>query len=216
MTNNRSINNFDSWLKQRLQEPLPGPNVQREMAPFADAFDRFEADRRNARQSAVLINVMESAGRLCFPLIQRPVYQGVHSGQVGLPGGKQDEGDQSVVATALREANEEIGLLAETVQVVGELTDLFVPVSNFIIQPVISVCKQPVDFQPDPREVEEIFLCDLEELVLQQEPSARTEVSTGKGKLEVPFFEVGGKVVWGATAIILGEFRSLCARYFTD
>ncbi len=99
-----------------------------------------------------------------FPLILRPAYDGVHSGQVAFPGGRYEKTDENLIRTALREAQEEIGLRLNDVKVLGILTELFIPASNFYVLPVVATIPYRPDFYPDPREVEDIFEIKLKDI----------------------------------------------------
>jgi 8-oxo-dGTP pyrophosphatase MutT (NUDIX family) len=128
-------NSLKIALTKKLTQELPGEKAHLEAAPFRSL--RLEKEGVKARESAVLV--------LCYPknkesyivLIQRPEYDGAHSGQIALPGGKVEKTDTDIVHTALREANEEVGIVINDVEVVGQLTEIYIPVSNFKVTPVI-------------------------------------------------------------------------------
>ncbi|WP_053404654.1 CoA pyrophosphatase [Persicobacter sp. CCB-QB2] len=208
------LNGFLAFLEQRLESPLPGEEAQKIMAPLPDKQLRFKQQRTGARESAVLINFLERNGRILFPLIQRPKYDGAHSGQVALPGGKKDVGDPNLDFTALREAEEEIGLPRKVVSVHGQLTNLYIPVSNFMVTPVLGSVQEEVTFVPDDWEVDDILMCDLMKLIESPAEPMKTTLKLPHGPMEVPYFDIHGKIVWGATAIILSELKALCSPYF--
>ena len=130
-----------------------------------------------------------------------------HPGQVSLPGGALDEGE-TIVAAALREAKEEIGLAPDRVEVVGELSPLHIPVSRFVLHPVVAVGDVVPPLTAQPGEVARILEVPLARL---QDPTVlRVERREFKGRFyDVPFFAVDGEKVWGATAMILAEFLEL-------
>src|SRR6056297_719193 len=102
-----------------LKKPLPGPHAQSKLAPL----ERYEkTSDRDTREAGVLILLYPRDEQLYTVLIQRPLYQGVHSGQISFPGGKQEPGDRDLVHTALRETHEEVGILREKIEVLGKLT----------------------------------------------------------------------------------------------
>jgi 8-oxo-dGTP pyrophosphatase MutT (NUDIX family) len=141
-------------------------------------------------------------------LIRRPEYPGVHGGQISLPGGRREVGEP-LPATALREAREEIGLDPETVEIIGQLSPLYTPPSNFYIFPFVAFSPNQPLFQPNANEVAEIIETPLR---LLQNPAHRKEESwyfQNYGERRVPFFDVYGHQVWGATAMILSEFLTL-------
>lgn len=158
------------------------------------------------RPGSVLILLYEADGRIRFPLIRRQEYIGAHSGQISLPGGKAEPGEDAI-ETALREAQEEIGIDPSRVQVIGRLSEFYVIVSNFLVTPVVaSVLETPV-FTPDPFEVHTIFHADLQELVRDDAIHIEEIVAGGRYRMQAPHFKVQNHIVWGATAMILNELR---------
>ncbi len=168
----------------------------------------YDASRINARSSAVLILLYPHNGELYLPLTLRATYDGMHSGQVSLPGGRSEEGDCNIAATALREANEEVGVDAQSVSVLGALTPLFVFVSNNLVTPIVGWSEQRPNFATNTREVAQLLevpiraLCDPQNHIVE---SWQLRDRTA----DVPFYRVNGQQVWGATAMILSEFLSL-------
>ncbi|WP_091507585.1 NUDIX hydrolase [Flexibacter flexilis] len=197
-------------LAQRLQQDLPAQAAHKLMesqARFRQGLSWKPNDK--TRQSAVLILLYPHQDSLFFPLTLRHVYKGAHSGQVSLPGGRREEQDRDLVATALRETHEEIGVVPENVQVIGQLTELFVPASNFMIQPFVGYVAERPTFQPDAHEVAQLFETDLQQLT---EPFRvkKTLLTVGENiELEAPYFDLHGQIVWGATAMILSELKQI-------
>ncbi len=166
-----------------------------------------EEELSSARESAVLILFYPKDNETHIVLMQRPKYNGTHSGQVALPGGKVEESDKDVVHTALREANEEVGIIMEDVVVIGQLTEIYIPVSNFKVAPVVGAVDYYPDFVIDEREVEELIELKLSDLtgvkVLME-----TKIKFSDNRiLKTPCFNFNDKIVWGATAIMLNELR---------
>ena len=194
-------------LKDRLKQPLPGADAHKLMMPRLLSGDRIRFSHTpDPRKGAVLILLYRKDGELNLPLIQRPTYDGVHSGQMALPGGKADAGDTDLHYTALREANEEIGILPGSVEIMGHLSEFFVGASNHLVLPVIGFTKEKPTFVPDPIEVEEIIEVPLKELLDQKKRKEKEIMTTHGYKLYSPYFDVRNKVVWGATAMMLSEF----------
>ncbi|MCP9754309.1 CoA pyrophosphatase [Lacihabitans sp. CCS-44] len=156
------------------------------------------------RQSAVLVAFYPSDGDVFLPLILRPAYDGTHGGQMALPGGKMEYSDENLVRTALREAQEEIGVKAMDVNILGELTDVFIPVSNFIVKPIVGYLDYKPDFFPDKKEVEKIFEVEFSDF-LKLENKGTRNITVGKRNLTVPGFDIQNQWIWGATALIINE-----------
>ena len=198
-------------LSQRLAEPLPGLEAQMRMASAMriKAASQYRPDISKARISAVLIVLYPDNGNMRTVLMKRPDYDGTHSGQVSFPGGKKEESDSNVIRTALREAEEEVALKAEDVRVIGKLTELYIPPSNFLVHPVIGVLNHIPDLVPDTHEVESILQPELNYL-FRDDIISQKEIELQNGfKLNTPYFEVGGHTVWGATAMMIAELKEV-------
>lgn len=154
----------------------------------------------DARRAGVLILLFETEMELCFPLIRRTEDGSVHSGQVALPGGTFEEADEDIVQTALRETAEEIGVKAPAVEVLGRLSDLYIPPSNFLVSPVVGRIDHHPDFEPDPHEVAHIIEAPVSELL----DKSRIKITERFG-FTVPYYDIENEVIWGATAMILSE-----------
>lgn len=163
-----------------------------------------------AKRAGVMATFYPDAkGNTRFLLILRKVYAGVHSGQIGFPGGQWEEGDRELVDTALRETREEVGIPIGGIRVIRELSELYIPPSNFLVRPFIGLYPEPAPFVPDPFEVERVvevplvdFMDDANRFV------AKLSTSTAQN-MDVPAYRLNGYTVWGATAMILGEIQEL-------
>jgi 8-oxo-dGTP pyrophosphatase MutT (NUDIX family) len=197
-------------LQQALAKDLPGREAQLKMSPLPVDWRRFSLDApATAKKSAVLLLFYPEASGVYFPLIKRPSYPGAHSGQVSFPGGKVEPSDPDLVYTALREAEEEIGIDAGKVEVVGRLTDLYIPTSNFLVSPILGFLNETPRFVPEAREVDRIIPTAMS-MIGHPQIRQRTLVPIGEGRhLETPYFALDGEVVWGATAMILSELLQL-------
>src|SRR5690554_4109188 len=152
--------------REKLKHELPGKNGQILMAPTPMDEARFVTQKQGkARKGAVLILFYPRATGCAIPFIKRPVYPGIHSGQVALPGGRWEESDQDLAQTAIRETQEEIGVESEQVQILGKLSDLFIPASNFMVSPFVGFVENEPAFIPEEREVERIIPCDFAQLM---------------------------------------------------
>jgi 8-oxo-dGTP pyrophosphatase MutT (NUDIX family) len=206
-----SFHNFIAALEHDLQQPLPGRAAQYHMAPMPrPGAEMDDSPAPNARQSSVLLLLYPYEETVYIPLILRPTYPGVHSGQVGLPGGGYEPGDGDLIKTALREAQEEVGIDPARVNVLGKLSTLYIRPSNNLVLPVVGWAAERPDFLPDPREVALLIEASLLEFL--DPANRRTEVWELRGRTaNVPLFGVRNQTIWGATAMILGEFLALPA-----
>lgn len=201
-----SIERIKELLQQAFIKELPGKDAHVKMAPQPLDLRRFTTTfSEPPKKSGVLLLFYPDQGAVYFPLIKRPQYPGVHSGQVGFPGGKMEPSDPDILFTALREAEEEIGINASKVEVLGRLTDLYIPASNFLVSPVVGFVAEKPSFVPEQREVARIIVTEVTSL-FHPEVRKQTRLAVGGGMyLDTPYFAVEEEVVWGATAMILSE-----------
>lgn len=194
-------------LTERLLLPLPGGDAHEPFRahPVGDVRPLFD-HKAPPKPGGVMILLYEDDGKIMFPLIKRPEYVGAHSGQVSLPGGKSDTGEDAI-QTALRECEEEIGVDRKLLRVIGHLSDFFVMPSNFMVTPVVAAISHKPVFKPDTYEVAKILEGDLSLLLKADAVKQKEILAAGKYKMIAPHFEIEGEVVWGATAMILNEFR---------
>ncbi|RFZ95822.1 CoA pyrophosphatase [Mucilaginibacter conchicola] len=204
-----SFSCFIEQLAEGLKKPLPGEAAHPEMEAMAAKYLGVLPDE-NTRKSAVLMLLYPCAGKICFPLILRRSYSGFHSGEVSFPGGKYELGDNDLIQTALREANEEIGLVASDVRILGTLTEVFIGPSNFMMLPVLGYIPYRPNFVPDTREVEQIFEVDLEHFAAFGAVSI-SEISIPGDQVLTPHYSLDGHKVWGATAKAINELLSVAA-----
>ncbi len=197
--------------------PLPGINGQIRMAPAPvnGNINRWNVPD-DCREAGVLIllypHLSNNTSDLHVALMRRPEYPGVHSGQVSFPGGRREYGE-SLQKTALREAAEEIGILPNMVTVIGELSPLYTPPSNFCIYPFVGFSATRPLFELDSREVAELIEVPLDLLTNSTIRKQEIWYFENYGERQVPFFEVFGHKVWGATAMILSEFLTLLTNW---
>ena len=195
-------------LKIRFQKPLPGEKAQFLMAPLSrQRITTIHSENYHPRKSAVLILLFPVKDTIHTLFIQRPVYDGVHSGQVAFPGGKFEETDIDLKQTALRETFEEVGVLPHTVEIIGKLTDLYIPPSNFLVTPFIGVINKQPDFIIDAREVQNIILVDLFNLNNTKIKSEKIITNNNANQIKTPCYEIAGLTIWGATAMMISELN---------
>lgn len=200
-------------VRQAMKCPLPGRAAQARMAPRPrPGWEREGPHAANCRLAGVLLLLYPKPAAvegLFLVLTRRPDYGGTHGGQISLPGGGR-EGAESLEVTALREAYEEIGV-RQGITIIGQLTPLYIPPSNYRIYPFVAYQAVPPVFRCDPREVEEILELPVCWLFDVQRRRCETRWQPGRGRFRVPFFEFDGQQVWGATAMVLAEFAAVLA-----
>lgn len=207
--------NFDQFKEifPKLRKiELPGLESQLKMAPSMrqKALDSMKDKMKTARKSAVLV--------LCYPdenyqtrfaLILRKTYKGVHSNQVGLPGGQVEEEDVDFTATALRETYEEIGVPKENVVATCALTETYIPPSNFYVQPFIGYTATTPSFILQESEVETLLQVTLQDLLDDASVIEKRLTTSYAVDIIAPAFKLNDYVVWGATAMMLSEVKDL-------
>lgn len=202
-----SFDDLISRLSQRLREPLPGASAHEPLrATPTGAFKPVFNHNTPPKPGSVLILLYPYEGRILFPLTKRPEYAGAHSGQVSLPGGKAEIGE-TAEQTALREGEEEIGVRPSGVEVLGRLSDFFVIPSNFVVSPVVAWQPERTPFTPDPVEVVRILEGTIEDLIREDAVQTREILAARTYPMIAPHFLIEEEIVWGATAMILNEFR---------
>jgi len=199
-------------LKQQLTKPLPGLESHLKMAPK----DRVKelhlstSNQLNARQSAVLALLFPENKRLKLIFIKRSENGGIHSGQISFPGGKYENNDKDFQTTALREAYEEIGVEPKTIEIIGQLSDLYIPPSNFLVKSFVGYCTHKPHYVINRDEVQfviEIYLDDFFEKSSIFEKEFLSG-STRKAKL-APYYKINNTEIWGATAMIVSELTDI-------
>lgn len=204
-----TINELAEKLGGALLKELPGTGVQWEMASSDRMVQGFPREKnKNSRLGAVLILLYPSSGTIKTVFIQRPVYNGVHSGQIAFPGGKMEAGDSSLVETALREACEETGICSDDVVIIGKLTPLFIHVSDIEVTQVVAFSNKRPDFNIDPGEVVSIIEADMDHFTDQANIS-EMPMKIADQMIRVKYFDFRGDIIWGATAMILYELVSV-------
>jgi 8-oxo-dGTP pyrophosphatase MutT (NUDIX family) len=184
---------FDSMSAQLRMAPKPRP-IRRQNVP------------NQPRQAAVLILLYPVDGVLTFPLMRRPEYEGVHSGQISLPGGSR-EGNETFEQNALRETREEFGV-TDPIEMLGALTPIYVPPSDFEIHPFVGYLPSRPTMTPDPIEVVEIIEAPLTLLFDEEAKGQDRRPRDDGGTWVFPFYRAGEYKVWGATAAMLSELET--------
>ena len=202
------LSTLSARLADRLAGPLPGHEAHRNMAPRYPArrADLSVADRE-CREAGVLVLLLPHEDDPAVVLTVRRDHLPDHAGQISFPGGRR-ENDEALRDTALREAQEEIGLVPDPVRVLGRLTPLYIPPSNFCVHPFVGRLDTAPDLHPTDAEVDRVLRVPLSHLL---DPGTRTTETRRLNDMdvEVPYYDVAGHTVWGATAMMLSEFLAV-------
>ncbi len=197
------------FIRLKLALDLPGERAQYLMAPKErETSEIYIKKSPNHRKSSVMMLLFPDAfNRATTVFIERPINNSIHSGQIAFPGGKEDPTDTSLQHTAIRETEEEIGIPTSDIEIIGKLTSLFIPASNFLVQPYVGLISSTPVFVPNEYEVRSVIPFSIREL-LKLQPLTK-DFKTSYGNLKAPYFLIEGHSVWGATAMMLSEFREL-------
>ncbi len=206
MTKFNNLNAIVAALEERFTHSLPGVKTQELMAPSFR--NDYKADKNRKRQSGVLLLLYPKNKTPHLALIKRSSKLRTHSGQIGFPGGQKDPTDTSYYDTATRETYEELGVHKDQITFLGKLTPLFIPISNFMVHPFVAYSTEELTFTLNPFEVEELLEIPLSEILNKNTITEESWLKNDK-KYYRPFFDLKNHKVWGATAMILNEFRHL-------
>lgn len=179
--------------------------AQLEMAPLPRGLN-LAISTDPARKAAVLVLIIPYQNTLSLVLTRRTTHLRGHSGQISFPGGKYDECDKDYVETAMRETCEELGLCDEKVEILGQLEKCYIPPSNFDVFPTVGLMTMEAHFIPNPQEVDAIIYFPLADLL--NPALKKVEIRNMQGyDVTIPFYDVAGEIVWGATAVMLSDLE---------
>ncbi len=202
----KTFTQFIKEVETQFSKPLPGLASQMKMSPVTRKMEMDKLTNKTLpKESAVLILFYPHQNNIYTVFIKRPKYPGVHSGQIAFPGGKYEEEDFDLTQTALREAQEEIGINPNQVTVLGNLTNLFIPPSNFNVLPVVGYTYSKPNFIPEAQEVDEIIEVNINQLTDPLNKQFREILHRNQTKVKVPAYYINDLVIWGATAMIINE-----------
>ncbi len=197
------------------------PKIEKEKVLFTDAHAKMAPLERisylkeenylvkNPKKAAVLMLFYPKNEVTHLALIVRNTYPGVHSSQIGFPGGKVEEFDADLEATALRETHEEVGIHPEKIQIIKPFSEIYIPPSNFLVSPFMGISYEELTFIPDLDEVKRVLEFSITDF-LDEKSITKVKMSTSYAKdIEVPAFMVDKYVVWGATAMMMSELKEV-------
>lgn len=202
---------YKEHIKQLLSQPLRGADAHSTMMSYRrETPDMARQMNPPARQSAVMMLLFPKENQWHTVFMLRPSNQGVHSGQLSFPGGKLEEQDANLLDTAIRETFEEVGVQIAADHVVGRLSELYIPPSHFIVQPYVAVLEEEPEFIPQSDEVVQLITYPIE-LFLRENLVKSKDIFIPKYQttINAPYFDIDGHVLWGATAMMVQEFRMM-------
>ena len=207
--------NFDTFLKSisKIEHiPLPGQASQVKMSPsyriqLVEQQKEIIKDARKAGVMALFYPDLKQQTRLI--LILRKTYSGVHSAQIGFPGGKLEMQDPTLEYAALRETFEEVGVPIESMTVLKAMTSVYIPPSNFMVYPFLGITLQTPQFLKQDDEVEDLIEVTLDDFLADANVGSQMLMTSLEKEVEVPVFKLNGHTVWGATAMMLSEIKDL-------
>lgn len=207
--------NFDEFLitlSKIKNIPLPAQASQFKMSPpfRFELIEMYKDNIKNASRAGVMaLFYPDEKQQTKLVLILRKTYQGVHSAQIGFPGGKFEFQDETLEKTAIRETFEEIGVPKQSIEVLKKLTEVYIPPSNFYVQPFLGIIKHTPAFSKQDDEVETIIEVLLHQFIDDKNVINTTVETSYNIEVKVPAYQLNGHVVWGATAMILSEIKDL-------
>jgi 8-oxo-dGTP pyrophosphatase MutT (NUDIX family) len=202
-------------IETALRRPLPGRAAQICMAPVPRPLDPPTLDHQPRRAGVLLLlYAADGEGELCLVLTRRTDSVADHKGQISLPGGSVDPGDRSTAHTALREACEEVGICGDDLRLLGELTPVYIEPSDFCVQPHVAYLPHRPVFELEPDEVAEVLEVPVSHF-LDERNKAVEDWLLHDPPMRVPYFDVFGHKVWGATAMVLAEFAAVVSNAAT-
>jgi 8-oxo-dGTP pyrophosphatase MutT (NUDIX family) len=209
MIDQLTFSEFQEFIQTRLSQPLPGQAAQFQMAPLARRQPEMASvEAKKCKEAGVLALFYPcSKGRAKLLLTVRPEIMNKHAGQVAFPGGRREPGE-SLMETALRETEEEVYVPAASVDIVGSLTPLYIPPSNFCVYPYVGLVQERPDMKRTSDEVAAMFGVRAHELILPGTREVSVRNLAGKER-QIPYFGFSGYEIWGATAMMMSELAAV-------
>jgi len=207
-----NFNNFLIAIAKIKNIPLPGEASQFKMSPpfRSELIKVYNGAKLKAKRAGVLaLFYPDNQQRTKLALILRKTYRGVHSAQIGFPGGRYEDKDKTLRQTAIRETFEEIGISMNLIEVIQRMTDIYIPPSNFYVRPFFAITKSTPVFKKQDSEVEAILEVAISELLDDRFVIQESVMSSNGNLVDVPAYMLNGHIVWGATAMMLSEIKDL-------
>ena len=211
-----NFQDFQEFVPKLVAVSLPASEAHFKMAPLEriQFLENLVEKSLKPKIAAVLMLVYPKDNKSHLVLIVRNAYNGVHSSQIAFPGGKYESFDLDFEATAIRETYEEIGVQPHKIEVIKSFTHLYIPPSNFMVYPFLGICREEIEFFPDPKEVVNIIELPLIEL-LSDALVINTVIKTSYAELiSTPAFKINNHIVWGATAMMLSELKEVLKKIY--
>lgn len=206
------FNEFSNEISKIKNLPLPGSASHYKMAPEIRVKELQSGflNKRDPKKAGVMALFYPHDNNLTHLLfIVRNKYPGVHSGQIGFPGGQREKGDKDILDTALRESCEEVGAERDNISVIREISSLYIPPSNFEVSPFIGLYHKEKPFEIQTSEVAGLLEVPVTDFLDDANRSKQILSTSYAREIEVPAFIFKGQTVWGATAMMLNEIREL-------
>jgi 8-oxo-dGTP pyrophosphatase MutT (NUDIX family) len=204
---------FVTQLSAAIEAGLPGRWAHKKMAHVGrEILDKIPPP--TVKKSAVLILLYPYEGLIKIVFIRRSATEkGNHAGQIAFPGGGMEPFDSHLSQTALRETEEEVGIAKNHISLIGSLTPIYIPISNYLTNPYVGVMHTPPIFLADKNEVDEVFTCSLNDLLHpDSKTTIRTYIKIVDKDLEIPCYKIEDKIIWGATAMMIAELEVIMER----
>ena len=204
MTLLSDITLLKQYLMRAISAKLPGESAHLQMIPSSRVHPKEIIQREDAKKSGVLLLLYPKNDEIYICFIRRTSDGYAHSGQISFPGGKAEPSDKNIIATALRECHEEVGVNPKEIQVIGKMTNLYIPVSNFMVNPILGITNKTPNFTINKSEVAymiEVPLYTFLDNTIRKEKEMRKDGYT----FSAPYYEIGEDHIWGASSMIMSE-----------
>ena len=212
------FSDFLKYVPKIKQEKLLGDQAHIKMVPIERILDveKINKSANKPRKAAVMMLIYPKNNKSHLALIVRNTYPGVHSAQIGFPGGKVELEDSTLTHTALRETHEEIGIHPDKIEVIKNFTTVFIPPSNFVVAPFLGISYSELEFIEQKEEVAGIIEFPLLDF-LNEKTIVKKIMNTSYGNnIEVPTFKINDHYVWGATAMMMSELKEVLISSFKN